>query len=162
MIGAVLADQKNWRWIFWLLAILSGFCLAAIFLSLPETARRIVGNGSTAVEGIRRTPINKLFRDSSLGGVEQVSGVPEPAKIQNPLATLSLLLKKDIAIVTVSIGILYTTISCLQASLATLLMELYGYGQLEAGLVYLPFGVGCALAAYFTGELLSALQSPWH
>ena len=41
-------------------------------------------------------------------------------------------------------------------------MQLYGYGQLEAGLIYLPFGFGCALAAYFTGKLflIPSVRSP--
>lgn len=124
-------------------------CLLAIVLSLPETARHVVGNGGVAVKGIHCTPFNKPSKDSSMG---EGPAIRSPATIPNPLATLSLLSRKDIAIVITSIGILYTAYSCLQASLATLFIQLYGYGQLEAGLIYLPFGFGCALAAYFTGE----------
>ena len=40
--------------------------------------------------------------------------------------------------------------NCLQASLTSLFIEIYGYTQLEAGLIYLPFGIGC-----FIGTLLS-------
>lgn len=123
--------------------------------SLPETARRIVGNGSTGAKGIYSTPFNKPSKDRLVDSVQQAPRDQSPAIIPNPLATLSLLCRKDIAIVITSIGLLYTTYSCLQASLATLFMHLYGYGQLEAGLIYLPFGFGCALAAYFTGGLLS-------
>ena len=127
-------------------------CLTAIILSLPETARRIVGNGSNEPRSIYRTPFCKptiLLNDDG----ERPLASRILARIPNPLVTLRLLLRIDIAFVIVSIGVFYTTYSCLQASLATLFMEEYGYGELEAGVIYLPFGIGCALTAYLTGIL---------
>ena len=158
LLGAVLA-AKNWRWIFWLLALLCGCCMITIVFIMPETARRIVGNGSVVPRGIHCTPINRPFRRPLVDEVEQAPRDQKSTTIPNPMATLSLLSRKDIAIVITSIGILYTTYSCLQASLATLFMHLYGYGQLAAGLIYLPFGFGCAFAAYFTGELRHFLSA---
>jgi MFS family permease len=44
--------------------------------------------------------------------------------------------------------------TCLQASLWTLVMDIYGYSELQAGLLYIPFGVGGMLASYPSGWLL--------
>jgi hypothetical protein len=43
------------------------------------------------------------------------------------------------------------TLTCLQASLSSLFIEIYGLNELQAGLIYLPFGIGCAVAAFGTG-----------
>lgn len=63
-----------------------------------------------------------------------------------------LLLQKDKVIVLIALAVLYTTYTSLQASLATIFVEVYGFGQLDAGLIYLPFGFGCACMAYLTGK----------
>ena len=49
-------------------------------------------------------------------------------------------------------GMFYTVHTCLAASLSTICIDLYGLSYLEAGLVYLPAGVGGILAAYSTGK----------
>lgn len=151
ILGAVLADLENWRWIFWFLAVLSSLCLVAIILTLPETARRIVGNGGIAVKGLHRAPFCKPSILPSADCEDQLFRNRLSRGMPNPWVTLQLLSKRDIAAVVMSIGIFYTAYSCLQASLATVFMHEYGYGQLEAGLIYLPFGFGCALTAYLTG-----------
>lgn len=43
--------------------------------------------------------------------------------------------------------------TCLQASLSTLCTDIYGLGQLEAGLIYLPFGFGSIAMTCVSGEL---------
>ena len=48
ILGGALAQHTGWPWIFWLLAIVSGFCLVFLFVFLPETARTIVGSGGYA------------------------------------------------------------------------------------------------------------------
>lgn len=44
--------------------------------------------------------------------------------------------------------------SCLQASLSTLFLDIYKISGLVSGLIYIPFGVACALSAFATGRLL--------
>lgn len=62
-----------------------------------------------------------------------------------------MLLRKDSAIVLVALGIQYMTYTCLQASLSTVFMDIYGFNQLQAGLIYLPYGIGCATMAFCAG-----------
>lgn len=62
-----------------------------------------------------------------------------------------MLLRKDTAIVILALGVQYMTYTCLQASLSTLFMDIYEFSQLQAGLIYLPYGVGCASMAFCAG-----------
>lgn len=50
-------------------------------------------------------------------------------------------------------SITYTVKMTLQTSLAAQCIEIYGLDYLQAGLIYLPSGVGGALASYSTGLL---------
>ncbi|KAL5361829.1 major facilitator superfamily domain-containing protein [Aspergillus floccosus] len=48
VIGGLLAQYLGWRAIFWFLTILGGAIVIQMLLFFPETARKIVGNGSIA------------------------------------------------------------------------------------------------------------------
>ena len=45
VLGGVIAEKLSWHWIFWLLSILSGTHLTLLVVFLPETSRKLVGNG---------------------------------------------------------------------------------------------------------------------
>jgi hypothetical protein len=49
-------------------------------------------------------------------------------------------------------GLFYMAYCCVQASLSTLFITIYGFEELYAGLIYIPFGIGCALASYTCGK----------
>lgn len=155
MLGGLLAAYKGWRWIFWFLSIGSGASLTAMVTLLPETARKVVGNGSVPATGIHKLPIPNLL------GLETtptaVSTIKHEWKFPNPLICLYTLVHKDTAIIVVTIGILYMTCVCVQASLSSIFISTYHFGELESGLIYLPFGFGCSLAAYFGGRI----DPPW-
>ena len=57
MISGLLLIRWDWRAIFWFLTISSATVLAAIVVFLPETCRRIVGNGSLPAPPITNTAI---------------------------------------------------------------------------------------------------------
>jgi hypothetical protein len=122
--------------------------LGLIIFALPETARNVVGNGSLPASGVHRLPFSK----SGPGDVKAGIITPRTQKFPNPLACLTLLLDKQNAILIYTISILYTTLTCLQASLSSLFIKLYGFDNLQAGLIYLPFGVGSTSTAFLTGE----------
>ena len=46
VLGGLLAEKLTWHWIFWILCIVSGAHLLALLIFLPETSRKLVGNGS--------------------------------------------------------------------------------------------------------------------
>jgi len=151
ILGGVISSKLGWNWIFWFLCILSGACLLIIVILLPETARNVVGNGRIPAKGIYRSGFRPLQPQTD--GSVVVTGHLESRKLKfpNPLDCLTVILRKDSFIVILSNGIMYMTYCCVQATLSSLFIRLYGFHDLQAGLIYIPFGVGCLLASYFTG-----------
>ena len=145
-----MAYAGGWQWIFWFLTIASACCLAMMAVSLPETARNIVGNGSKPPPVAIRLPykhfMNHWARDLSPGRPQ--------LRIPNPLKSLTLLFRKDTFLLVLAGGILYTVYCCIHTSLSTQFIDIYGLNQWQAGLVYLPFGFGAILSTLFSGKLL--------
>ncbi|KAH8887634.1 major facilitator superfamily transporter [Thozetella sp. PMI_491] len=152
IIGGALAARLGWKSIFWFLCIAGGFCLLLILLTLPETSRRLVGNGNVSARGIHRAPfpLAKLPKASTPAHTES-SG----SRIPNPLACLWILLRKDVAIVVLCFSIYYTTSCCMQASLSTLALEIYDLDELQGGLIYIPYGIGCLVSTFGWGKILN-------
>lgn len=61
VLGGLLAGYLGFRSIFWFLVILSGCTLLLIILALPETLRRIAGNGSITPAQFRYRPLLALL-----------------------------------------------------------------------------------------------------
>jgi hypothetical protein len=72
--------------------------------------------------------------------------------VPNPITCLYVIFYKDTASIILVNAIFYMTYCCVQASLSTLFIRLYSFKELQAGLIYLPFGFGCAVASYTTGQ----------
>lgn len=160
LLGGVLAARLGWASIFWFLTTASGICLLLVITTLPETSRNVVGNGN-----IKALRLNSLpFCFPGLMPAVHSSATWTPSQVRkfkfHPLQIVRLLHKKDNALLVTTFGVLYMAYSCLQASLASIFLDIYKVGQLKAGLIYLPFGIGCMIAAYCSGTslLLLAIQ----
>ncbi len=148
-----MAATLGWQWIFWLLVILGGFCLALLILALPETSRAVVGNGSVPPHGIYRSLIPIRSEEKGQRKAEETIKKKKVTFI-NPLASLKILLYFRLSNVLVCNGIAYTVYCCIQASLSSLFIDVYGYHDLEAGLIYIPFGVACLVSTLTWGKSL--------
>ena len=122
-----------------------------LFLFLPETARALVGNGGFRANSlwmnIYATWGSKKDTSERRDHVSQSKRLRFP----NPLKCLVLLSRKDTVLIVTINGIYYSTYCCVQASLALLFIEIYQFKEIQAGLVYLPFGFGCLLASFISG-----------
>lgn len=132
-----------------------------MILFLSETSRFIVGNGSRRVSGLHRTLVSYLQRptpcpytESEKNGLADLGGEPieKTFRFPNPLTSLRILWAKDSIMITLINGVYYMNFSCLQASMSTLFIKIYGLSNLNAGLIYLPFGVGSCVWAYCSGS----------
>ena len=75
-------------------------------------------------------------------------------RFPNPITVLLLLRHRGSLITVCCFGIAYSVYSCLQASLSSVFVEIYGVSGLAAGLIYLPFGAACIISAWLAGRLL--------
>ncbi|KAL8688518.1 MAG: hypothetical protein Q9218_005594, partial [Villophora microphyllina] len=153
VLGGILAERASWRWIFWFLSITSGLCLLVIVTCLPETARTLVGNGSIPPRGINQSLVAHMGR---LKNNQSIQGFIRPRfRAPNPISCLRIVFRKDTALVLVANAVFYMNYSCMQASLAPLLMIIYGLNALQVGLTYLPYGIACGIASFLVGNLMN-------
>jgi predicted MFS family arabinose efflux permease len=146
-VGGAFAFSAGWRWIFWFLAIASGSCLVAMFLALPETNRAFVGNGGIEPSKLLRPAAKGIMRPWEGHRGPSASLPPRKARrIPNPIKSLRVLGRKDVAASIMPGSFLYTVYCCIHASLSTIFLQVYHLSEWQAGLIYLPFGIGAILA----------------
>ena len=153
VLGGLIAEHLSWRWIFWLLAILSGVNLLCLLMLFPETSRKLVGNGALYPRSKLNLPFYSLFKDRKILN-ERSTAIARLTRIPNPLTCLKVLFQKPTLIIIAVGSIQYAVFSVLGSCLATLMAEIYEFKSLTAGLVYLPSGIGGLFAALLTGKLV--------
>jgi multidrug resistance protein len=152
VIGGPLCYQAGWRWIFWLLAIVGSSFLVCLVLLLPETHRKVVGNGSIKPRSVNK-PILPLLVPR-VKQAEEAKTVVYPsiwAKLKalapNPLKSIKLVFQKDTFFVLVEAGLFYMMYYICQASLPPLFKTAYGFNETQIGLCYLPLSMGVILGS---------------
>ncbi|KAI1267032.1 chloramphenicol resistance protein [Xylariaceae sp. FL1019] len=150
--GGLLNAYLGWVWIFWFLVILTAVWFVPFVIAVPETARKVVGNGSVQPRGWNMSLIDYYrFRHQ----VQDPSTTPPKQKLRfpNPLNTLRVLRHKDMAMVLFYNGALFVCFSTVTATLSTQYKQIYGYNDLVIGLLYLPIGGATTLASVGGGML---------
>lgn len=169
VIGGLLAEYLGWRSIFWFLTILTGCFLVPFGTALPETGRNVVGDGSIPPQPWNKSFFDLKVRRQRLKGLDpaehtRVRQADEDARtalaskrqlhIPNPLNALRIICQPDAAVLLAFNSINFAAFYDISASLPYLLREIYGFNELQIGLCFLPFGVGCFMAPLFNGPLL--------
>lgn len=169
MIGGILTQFLGWRSIFWFLVIVAGCFLVPFALTVPETGRNVVGNGSVPPQGWNMTffewwDLRKQKKsEGGLSRSETAEGrrlaqaeLAKGRKLRwpNPLKTVHIIMEKDMAVVLFYNALIYTAFYDIMASIPQLFAEIYGYNDLQIGLCYIPFGCGCAIASIINGRML--------
>ncbi|KAK3342047.1 major facilitator superfamily domain-containing protein [Lasiosphaeria hispida] len=153
VIGGIITEYFGYHAIFWFLFLLSSTALLLILLFLPETLRRIAGNGTVPLHGVNR-PI--LSRSLQSHWHPSLPPPPPPPKITlaTLLSPLRFLFEKDVATTLVFGAVVYTVWSMVTSSTAAIFQPRFGLTNLQVGLVFLPNGVACVAGSYLTGKLL--------
>lgn len=153
VIAGALTQGLGWRAIFWFLVILTGVYLVLVVFLLPETQRKLVGNGCIPTQGVHRCLFDRLIKDR-LVNPDEVSGshAKRTHHFPNPFKCIPMLFHKGNFTIILAGSITYAVKMTLQTSLAAQCIEVYDLNYLEAGLIYLPSGIGGAIASYTTGK----------
>ncbi|KJR87943.1 uncharacterized protein SPSK_07321 [Sporothrix schenckii 1099-18] len=155
VLGGILAQYLGWRSIFWFCCIVTACLLIPYILLVPETARNVVGNGSIPPRWINMTLLDFIRQRRH---PVPLADRPQPPKTKirfpNPLRTLSVVLEKDLSLILAYTAILYVVFIMIVATLSTIFTDIYHLNELQIGLCYLPYGVGCCTASILQGHLL--------
>lgn len=172
VIGGILAQYLGWRAIFWFSFIFACSVLIPYVLTVPETCRTIVGNGSIPPEGWHMTVIDLIHArhrrrkerrsseqsPSSNPSEQRQNDMTHPPKpklrFPNPLRALRVALDKGVGLIIFYNSLLYLVFIITVSTLSTQFKEIYGYNDLQIGLCYLPYGAGCFGAAIGQGYML--------
>jgi len=171
VIGGLLAQKLGWRSIFWFLTILAVVFMVPFLIAYPETARNVVGDGSIPPQGWNRslldylavcnhrssnssTPLEHTTTRESQHAAQATLAKKRRLRWPNPLATLRVVLEKDVGLLLFYNSIVYTAFYDVIASMPYLFQQIYDFNDLQIGLSFLPFGIGCFVAPLFNGKLM--------
>lgn len=154
VIGGIITEYFGFHAIFWFLFILGTTALLLILLFLPETLRRVAGNGTIPLEGIHRPLFTSNFKRHWKYGDDTVRKLAPKITISTILSPFRFLLEKDVFVTLFFGAIVYTIWSMVTSSTTALFQPRYSLGNLQVGLIFLPNGVGCVGGSYITGKIL--------
>lgn len=160
IIGGLLSQFLSWRAIFWFLAIFSGAYIVVFVIAVPETGRKIVGNGSIKPVGWNKSVLDiltarkaaKAHPDSD----EASAIIAQRPKLRfpNPWRTIKICTEKEAGLLLLFNGLVFSAFYQVLTAMSSQFKVIYGYDDLHIGLCYIPFGIGSSLTALVTGKFL--------
>jgi multidrug resistance protein len=152
VLGGVLSTTLGWRAIFWFLTIMAVVYLVLFAITVPETGRNVVGNGSVPPQGWNMSILNyiqlrKLRKsEDSLSRINSQrekrnaqSAMAETRRLRfpNPLNTIYIILEKDVGIILFFNSLVLAAFYDITATIPSLFQGLYRYNDLQIGLCYM-------------------------
>ena len=102
IVGSLLARYAGWHFIFWFLVIIAAVVFTPLALFMPETCRKIVGDGSIPPPKLNRCVTNALHERKAVREGKPIlwdkrDELARTRHLQfpNPLSVLRLLLQKE-------------------------------------------------------------------
>ncbi|KAL2133122.1 hypothetical protein VTI74DRAFT_2854 [Chaetomium olivicolor] len=155
VFGGLLAEYLGWRAIFWFCLIYAAAWLIPYSMTVPETCRKVVGNGSVPARGWNMTALDFFRRRRTPHPPNSPSNTPNRKfRFPNPLNSARVVLEKDLALLLLYNSLMYLVFILIATTLPTDFASIYRLTDLQVGLCFLPYGVGCCLAALIQGYIL--------
>jgi multidrug resistance protein len=163
VLGGILAQYLGWRSIFWFCLIYCAAGMIPYILTVPETSRQVVGNGSIPPPKWNMTLLDYIKSRRQRGKQGEASTSTTAAnppvtkrklKFPNPFHALLVVVEKDVGMLIFYNSMLYLVFMMVIATLSTQYTAIYGLDNLQTGLCYLPYGAGCFCASIGQGWVL--------
>ncbi|KAF7553939.1 hypothetical protein G7Z17_g3263 [Cylindrodendrum hubeiense] len=143
VVGGIVSDALGWRWVFWILTIISG-TLSAIFLIFSgETYAPVILKRKT--ERLQKETGNLRLRSKLDAGLS-----PADYFKRGILRPFKMLAFSPICIICgLYVGLAYAYLYLMFTSLTPLFMRIYGFSTINAGLTFLGLGVGSMIGVLY-------------
>lgn len=155
ILGGVISEKANWRWIFWTLSLFDAVLVVIGFCFLPETYG-VVLLGRKAAKLRKETGLPYYYAKSK--GKEYAMRDTDPLRkrLLHSLARPIKLLATHpfIQVMALCLAFQFGLMYIMLATLATIAIDRYGQSQLASGLHYIAFIIGNTIAAQLGGALM--------
>jgi multidrug resistance protein len=147
VIGGYIAQEAGWRWMFWLVAILSGILAGGCLLVRESYAPTLLAR---KVARLRKETGNPNYTLPATQGQGRSPGVLFRRAIFRPL---KMLFRSPIVLfMALEVSIVYAYLYLLFTTFTFVFRDQYGFGSGAAGLAYLGLGVGFLVGLFGTGS----------
>ncbi|RMZ87580.1 hypothetical protein DV736_g5197, partial [Chaetothyriales sp. CBS 134916] len=171
IIGGLITQHLDWHWIFWFLLIFSLSFAIPFLLFLPETGRKVVGDGSVKPPWPNMN-LTDYYRHRAR---ERRGQFPDEKLVQelrknyklsppNPIPTFRIMFDLESAILMLINGFLLSCFYAISTGASYSFSTLYGFNDIQASLValmFIPIGAGGIVSAFTTGRVVDANFRRW-
>ncbi|KAL8812182.1 MAG: hypothetical protein Q9200_001222 [Gallowayella weberi] len=171
--GSVAWTSGSYEWVVWSLVIVGVVLWLGVGLFLPETARVLVGNGSSDAERCwwekswSSVLMHWLSTQKSNAETENQEGqnrrdsplssrksILQQCRIVNPLTCLRVMFHLDTCFVLWMQGSFYVVDYAVVAAMPDIFHDIYHFNELQIGLTYIPRGVGIIAGGFCIGKVM--------
>lgn len=161
IIGGLISQYLDWHWIFWFLLILSCAFFIPLAIFLPETCRKIVGDGSVPPPWTSDNFADRLrFKNREKRGIpvdeEKKAELRKNYRISipNPIGTLVVLSDFESALILFATGLGLACFYAISTGASVAFKSVYGFDELQISLMFIPIGAGSIVSAFTTGKMV--------
>ncbi|RAK95876.1 MFS general substrate transporter [Aspergillus ibericus CBS 121593] len=151
IIGGLLTQFLGWPSIFWFLVIFAAVFFLPLLFFLPETARKVVGNGSHPAPPWNLSFLQLCKRSKST--TPGTTTVQNRITFPNPLKTLIILSDKEVFLILLGNSLAFAGYYAASTSITSQFSAIYHFNEVQIGLCFIPVGVGSLIAAYTQGQI---------
>ncbi|KAJ3497360.1 hypothetical protein NLG97_g1967 [Lecanicillium saksenae] len=164
VLGGILTQYLGWRSTFWFLVIAAGVFVVIYLPFVPETARKVVGNGSLPPPALNKSIISSLHWHRKRRDLDANPGqdpIPEPVRllrkipVPNIWAAIRIAFEKDVGLLLLFNSLLVMSNFAMLIPLQDVVRRRYHFNDLQVGLCYIPYAIGNIVGALIMGKVLN-------